>query len=321
MGGGAGLRAGLEAQPAQERRAVPLHRHPGALPAARPPRGGRPDLAPLRGGDPPVVGGFHGSGIVQPGRRVPAVNMGWRGDNLLRWQREKQGTVEQAHGVLKGDLGGGTMPCGLFGANAAWWRLNVLAANPLLYDSSELESYSRVDESSQSTCCSSSGCGRCRPSCAASGPRGYGSGCSTSPGCWAPTRAGWSCASRAPTRGPPSWVRRGRRCWRCTDRPGRNRRWPASQRTILHGRSRRRGERCAPDPPERAPAAPDRARQRAAAPSSPPVGLSGGPPAASGGHGGKPPDDLALAGRLDARKAASYCCAGPESVARLPGPW
>ena len=58
-------------------------------------------------------------------------NMDWQGDRLLRWQREKQGTVEHGHGVLKGELAGGTMPCGRFGANAAWWRINVLVANLL----------------------------------------------------------------------------------------------------------------------------------------------------------------------------------------------
>jgi len=58
-------------------------------------------------------------------------NMGWEGERLLRWHREKQGTVEHAHGVLKNDLGGGKLPCGRFGANAAWWRINVLAANLL----------------------------------------------------------------------------------------------------------------------------------------------------------------------------------------------
>jgi hypothetical protein len=56
-------------------------------------------------------------------------NMGWNGERLLRWQREKQGTVEHGHGVLKGEFAGGTMPCGRFGANAAWWRLNVLVHN------------------------------------------------------------------------------------------------------------------------------------------------------------------------------------------------
>jgi len=58
-------------------------------------------------------------------------NMDWRGDRLLNWHREKQGTVEQAHGIVKNDLGGGVLPCGRFGSNAAWWRLNVLASNAL----------------------------------------------------------------------------------------------------------------------------------------------------------------------------------------------
>jgi hypothetical protein len=51
-------------------------------------------------------------------------NMTWDGERLLRWHREKQGTVEHAHGVMKNELAGGTLPCGRFGANAAWWRLN-----------------------------------------------------------------------------------------------------------------------------------------------------------------------------------------------------
>jgi hypothetical protein len=58
-------------------------------------------------------------------------NMDWRGDRLLRWHREKQGTVEHGHGVLKAELGGGVLPTGKFGSNAAWWRLQVLAANLL----------------------------------------------------------------------------------------------------------------------------------------------------------------------------------------------
>jgi hypothetical protein len=56
-------------------------------------------------------------------------NMKWNGERLLRWQREKQGTVEHGHGVLKNEFAGATMPCGRFGANAAWWRLNVLVHN------------------------------------------------------------------------------------------------------------------------------------------------------------------------------------------------
>jgi len=34
---------------------------------------------------------------------------------------------------MKDDLGAGVLPCGRFGANAAWWRLNVVAANLLAY--------------------------------------------------------------------------------------------------------------------------------------------------------------------------------------------
>lgn len=55
----------------------------------------------------------------------------WNGERLLRWHREKQGTVEHGHGVMKRDLAGGTLPCSRFGANATWWRLNVLAHNLL----------------------------------------------------------------------------------------------------------------------------------------------------------------------------------------------
>jgi len=58
-------------------------------------------------------------------------NMDWNGLRLLRWQREKQGTVEHAHGVMKNELAGGTLPCGRFGSNAAWWRINALVHNLL----------------------------------------------------------------------------------------------------------------------------------------------------------------------------------------------
>jgi hypothetical protein len=58
-------------------------------------------------------------------------NMDWNGGLLLRWHREKQGTVEYGHGVTKNDLGGSVLPCGRFGSNAAWWRLNLLVANLL----------------------------------------------------------------------------------------------------------------------------------------------------------------------------------------------
>lgn len=55
-----------------------------------------------------------------------------KGDEVIRWHRGKAGTVEIAHDIVKNDLGGSVMPCGRFGANAAWFRLNVLTHNILL---------------------------------------------------------------------------------------------------------------------------------------------------------------------------------------------
>jgi hypothetical protein len=50
---------------------------------------------------------------------------------LLDWHREKAGTIEGVHDVIKNELAGGVMPCGRFGANAAWLRLSVLTYNAL----------------------------------------------------------------------------------------------------------------------------------------------------------------------------------------------
>jgi len=55
-------------------------------------------------------------------------NMGWQGDRLLRWQREKQGTVELGHGVMKNDLGGGVLPCSRFGLRAPPRPCSLVAA-------------------------------------------------------------------------------------------------------------------------------------------------------------------------------------------------
>jgi hypothetical protein len=55
----------------------------------------------------------------------------WEGEKLLRWQRERCGTVEKVHDVLKNDLAGGVFPSQRFFANATWWRLNLLAYNVL----------------------------------------------------------------------------------------------------------------------------------------------------------------------------------------------
>jgi len=51
------------------------------------------------------------------------------GPELIHWQREKCGTIEQAHDKLKHDVGARLFPSGKFGVNAAWYRLAILALN------------------------------------------------------------------------------------------------------------------------------------------------------------------------------------------------
>lgn len=55
------------------------------------------------------------------------------GPELVRWHWEKAGTVEQVHDVMKNELGAGVLPSGLFGANAAWYRLCGITYNVLSY--------------------------------------------------------------------------------------------------------------------------------------------------------------------------------------------
>jgi hypothetical protein len=55
----------------------------------------------------------------------------WTPKRLLAWHREKAGSIEALHDVIKNELAGGVMPCGRFGANAAWLRLAVLTYNVL----------------------------------------------------------------------------------------------------------------------------------------------------------------------------------------------
>jgi hypothetical protein len=52
-------------------------------------------------------------------------------DELVRWYWDKAGTIEHVHDVVKNELGGGVLPCGRFGANAAWFRLALLTYNAL----------------------------------------------------------------------------------------------------------------------------------------------------------------------------------------------
>ena len=58
-------------------------------------------------------------------------NLDFTGDELVWWSRQRCGKGEEVHGVLKDDLAGGRLPSGLFGANAAWWAIAVLAFNPV----------------------------------------------------------------------------------------------------------------------------------------------------------------------------------------------
>src|SRR5579884_4375963 len=59
-------------------------------------------------------------------------NLGeWKPRRLLEWHREKAGSIEAVHDVLKHELASGVLPCGRFGANAAWLRLAGISHNVL----------------------------------------------------------------------------------------------------------------------------------------------------------------------------------------------
>jgi hypothetical protein len=51
------------------------------------------------------------------------------GDELLRWHRQKAGTIEHVHDEVENGLGGARLPSGKFGANAAWLRISLMAYN------------------------------------------------------------------------------------------------------------------------------------------------------------------------------------------------
>jgi hypothetical protein len=53
------------------------------------------------------------------------------GGQLLNWHREKAGTIEHVHDEIKNGLGGGRLPSGNFGTNAAWFRFACIAYNIL----------------------------------------------------------------------------------------------------------------------------------------------------------------------------------------------
>lgn len=51
------------------------------------------------------------------------------GAEVIWWHRERCGKSEEVHAVMKGELAGGQLPSGRFGANAAWWAVMILAHN------------------------------------------------------------------------------------------------------------------------------------------------------------------------------------------------
>ena len=56
-------------------------------------------------------------------------NLDWAADKLLNWHREKAGTVEHVHDEVKNGLAGDRVPSQLMGANAAWFKLNLITYN------------------------------------------------------------------------------------------------------------------------------------------------------------------------------------------------
>ena len=51
------------------------------------------------------------------------------GDEIILWHRGRCGKSEQANDILKNDFAGGHVPSHLFGVNAGWWNIAVLAMN------------------------------------------------------------------------------------------------------------------------------------------------------------------------------------------------
>jgi len=75
-------------------------------------------------------GGLFASG--EPVKYLAVVtNREGQGDRLIRWHWQKAGSIEHFHDETKNGLGASVMPCAEFGANAAWYRLNIITYNIL----------------------------------------------------------------------------------------------------------------------------------------------------------------------------------------------
>ena len=94
----------------------------------------RKNLEPLRYVAVRIIarqGGLLGGGSDRKHFAVVSNIRDWKPARLLQWHREKAGTIEAAHDVLKNELSAGVLPCGRCGANAAWLRLAILTCNVL----------------------------------------------------------------------------------------------------------------------------------------------------------------------------------------------
>ncbi|MBI1746793.1 MAG: transposase [Acidobacteria bacterium] len=63
-----------------------------------------------------------------------AERRGWfyaKAKRRIGWHREKAGTIEWRHEVLKDELAPGVLPCRRFGTDAAWLRLVVISHSVL----------------------------------------------------------------------------------------------------------------------------------------------------------------------------------------------
>ena len=56
-------------------------------------------------------------------------NRDLEGNGLINWLHKRCGKSEEAHSIMKEDLGGGKLPSSEFGENAAWWWIMILAFN------------------------------------------------------------------------------------------------------------------------------------------------------------------------------------------------
>lgn len=51
------------------------------------------------------------------------------GNDIINWLYARCGESEEVHRAMKDDFAGGTLPCGGFGQNTAWWWIMLLALN------------------------------------------------------------------------------------------------------------------------------------------------------------------------------------------------